>query len=305
MMSANRSTMTSAQLPFNPPSLADADRIRTLVAATGAMANDLSFANLYLLRNKYQTTVAVEDGVLYRHYSGGRLHGYAFPCGGRNAEAALRRIEDDAALRGRPLRFCLLTPADAAMLQELRPGRFLYAADDGDADYIYRRTDLEELPGTDYHRKRNHIARFTRQQPGWHFATLTSANAADALQVAYGWLNGADSEAPALAHELQAIEQALHHMDELGLCGGIIYIESQPVAMAIASAISPLAADVHYEKCLPGYRDAYPLINRELARVLSAPSINREEDLNQPGLRQAKQSYRPALLLSKQTATPC
>ena len=81
-------------------------------------------------------------------------------------------------------------------------------------------------------------------------------------------------------------------------------VAQQPVAMSVASFISPSVADVHYEKCLPAFRDVYPLINRELARCLGCEFINREEDLNIPGLRKAKESYYPAQLLTKYTAYP-
>ena len=296
--------MSPTPLDFATPTLADAARICPIVATAQAMANDLSFANIYLLRHKYQTTTAVEHGVLYRHYGGNsRLQGYAFPCGAEDVETALHRIETDAALRRRPLRFCLLTPQEAALLQTLRPGQFRFACDAGDSDYIYRQPDLSSLPGTAYHRKRNHIARFEKQFPDWRFEVLTPAHAEDALNIAREWL--AACPGTALEHELHAIERALQHTAELGICGGLIYTGGRAVAMALASFVSPRVADVHYEKCLPGYREAYPVINRELARILDCDWINREEDLNQPGLRHAKESYHPALLLTKQSATPC
>ena len=295
--------MNPGPLPFAEPTLADASRVRECVAAAGGRGNDLSFTNIYLLREKYATTVAMEDGVLYRHYGGnGRLQGYAFPCGAADAEAALCRIEADAAALQRPLQFCLLTEEDAEVLRCLRPGRFSFAADPGDADYLYRRSDLAELPGTAYHRKRNHIARFEKLFPDWRYEALTPDNGGDALVVARAWMEGREESTPALEHELRAIQHALEHIAELQLCGGLIRVRHQPVAMSIASFISPAVADIHYEKCLPVFRDAFPVINRELARRLRCDFINREEDLNHPGLRQAKESYRPALLLRKFTA---
>lgn len=293
--------MNPEPLPFASPSLHDASSVRQLTAAV--MGNDLSFANIYLLREKYTTTIALEGGFLYRHYAGtGRLQGYAFPCGAGDWEAALRRVETDAAIRCRPLEFCLLTEEEKSRLDSLRPGLFGFACDAGNADYLYRRSDLADLPGTAYHRKRNHIARFEKLYPQWKFVALTHENAADALSVAQGWLEG--REESSLLHELRAISRALEHWQELFLSGGIIYVRQQPVAMSVASYISPTVADVHYEKCLPEFRDAYPVINRELARMLNCELINREEDLNRPGLRQAKESYRPTMLLHKYTAYP-
>ena len=104
-------------------------------------------------------------------------------------------------------------------------------------------------------------------------------------------------------HELQAIENALKYRHQLGIVGGLLYVENAPAAMSLASYITPMVADIHYEKCIPEFRDAYAYINRELAAALSTEYINREEDLNIPGLRTAKLSYHPAHILRKFTAT--
>ncbi len=293
-------------LPFAPPRLADAPAVRRATAR--ARQSDLAFANIYLLRHKYHTEIALEGGFLFRHFEGNtRLRGYAFPCGEGDITAAIRRIEEDAALRGRPMQFCLLTEEDCATLEQLSPGRFRFETDPGNADYLYARHELVELPGARFHRKRNHLARFERVFPDWEYASITPHNAPDALAVADAWLADAEQlgdPAPGLRHEREAIAQALEHAAELELTGGIIYVGGLPAAMALASLISPEVADVHYEKCHPAYRAAYPIINRELARHLPCPLVNREEDLNQPGLRQAKMSYFPAIILSKSTASP-
>ncbi len=290
-------------LPFAPPALSDASQVRLL--ARTARQSDLAFANMYLLRHKYGTELALEGGFLFRHFSQGRLRGYAFPCGEGDWRQALRRVEEDALVRCRPCEFCLLTAQQVDCLEGYAPGRFSFAADPGDADYVYARRSLAELPGAKLHRKRNHLARFYREFPGCSQQVLSAANAGDALQVARAWLEGAEDESPALHHEFEAIKQALEHREELGLFGVLLYIEGAPVALALASMISPQVADVHYEKCHPAFRSAYPAINQALAALLDSEWVNREEDLNNPGLRQAKLSYYPAEILTKYSAQLC
>ncbi len=298
--------MPALPLPFVSPRLADAPAVRSVVGA--ALQSDLAFANMYLLRHKYNTEIALEDGFLFRHFNGhSRLQGYAFPRGTGDIAEALRRIEQDAHSRSRAFRFCLLPEQERQVLEQLYPERFVFHADPGDADYVYERSVLANLPGARFHRKRNHVARFMRECPTWNLQALSPDNAADALAVADAWLADAQvvSLSPALLHEREAIAHALEAMAELQLLGAVLYVEEQPVAMCIASMISPAVADVHYEKCIPSFRSAYPLINRGFASMLSCRFINREEDLNFPGLRQAKRSYFPFLILSKYSAVPC
>lgn len=292
-------------LPFTAPRLEDADDIRTIVSACGGMNSDLSFAGMYLLQAKYNTEVAVEAGFLYRRYGNNtRLNGYAFPLGAGDCTPALQRIVEDAAERGEPLQFCLLTEEQSALLQRRFPGRFQEVVKRGDADYLYRRTDLAELPGTAYHKKRNHISKFTRLHPDWSLKPLNADNVEDARGIAERWLAASESS-PALQHEFRAICHALEMREALQLSGGVLYVDNAPAAMAVCSAISPQVVDIHYEKCAPEWRDAYTLVNREVARLFSCTYINREEDLDQPGLRQAKESYYPARMLNKISLLPC
>ncbi len=291
-------------LPFAAPVLADAPPVRLLTR--GAQQSDLAFANIYLLRRKYHTELALEGGFLFRHFSANsRLCGYAFPCGEGDPFPALCRMEEDATLRARPFRFCLLTESQKDFLALHYPGRFVFSSDPGDADYLYEREALATLPGARLHRKRNHVARFERSYPTTRVEALTDANASDALAVASAWLAAQEDPTPALLHEHEAITQALIHREALELVGALLYVGDSPVGMSLASMISPTVADIHYEKCLPDFRSAYPVINQAMASLLPATFINREEDLNQPGLRQAKLSYFPFLILTKFNATPC
>ncbi len=289
-------------LTFYTPALYDAKQVRETLFHVEQ--SDLAFPNIYLLRHKYNTRIAFKDGALYRHFSGkGRLNGYAFPVGKiNNPEQALFHVEQHAKGTGTPLLFTLLTEENAKILQSIYGDKIRFSDDPGDADYLYRRDDLIELPGTAFHKKRNQISRFEREFPEWFFKEITDENEADAMRIAEDW---AAAQAPSAnhEHELRAIRNALEHRVELGIRGGLIYIENIPAALSLASYLTPQVVDIHYEKCSPAYRDAYPIINREMAKLLPCELINREEDLNIPGLRQAKLSWKPCRILHKLTAT--
>ena len=65
--------------------------------------------------------------------------------------------------------------------------------------------------------------------------------------------------------------------------------------------------DVCFEKAFSAINGAYAMINREFSRMIAEkyPAVaylNREDDMGEPGLRKAKESYQPTLLLEKFTA---
>jgi len=102
--------------------------------------------------------------------------------------------------------------------------------------------------------------------------------------------------------ELLAIREALDHFDELSLMGGVLYVNSRPVAMTIASPINSSVLDIHFEKAV-GVDGAYAVINNEFAKSHTEYlQFNREEDLGLEGLRKSKLSYNPDKILMKYTA---
>ena len=55
-----------APLSFHRPELDDGDALRRIVAGARAVNSDLAWVNLLLLAPKYDTEIALEDGVLFK-----------------------------------------------------------------------------------------------------------------------------------------------------------------------------------------------------------------------------------------------
>ena len=67
--------------------------------------------------------------------------------------------------------------------------------------------------------------------------------------------------------------------------------------------------DVHFEKAYGELQGAYAMINREFARRVrqrhpQVRYLNREDDMGVEGLRKAKESYYPDLMVEKFSAQP-
>ena len=98
---------------------------------------------------------------------------------------------------------------------------------------------------------------------------------------------------------------AFRSFEELALSGGLLRVDGKPVAFTVGEEINPEVYLLHFEKALNGYEGLYAAINHEYAakNLENYRYINREEDLGIEGLRKAKLSYNPAILLEKYSAT--
>lgn len=294
-------------LEWSIPEAEDEDWINSCIAVSGTMASDASFANIYLLRNKYSTKISRYKDFIIRKYSGkGARCGYTFPLGKGDVAKALAEIEKDAKECGERLQFAFVTEEQKEVLENAMPARFCYSSDAGDSDYIYLRSELASLSGKAFHKKKNHFSKFVRTYPDYKYYEIGACNIYDAQKVADAWYyeHLQDEDASQLA-EYKAIKEALENFEELGLIGGIIYVNGSPCAMTIASKINENTVDVHFEKAVGEYalNGGYAAINKLFSEKLDGVTwLNREEDIGIEGLRKAKLSYRPKIMLKKYSA---
>lgn len=294
-------------LEWSIPEAEDEDWINSCIAVSGTMASDASFANIYLLRNKYSTKISRYKDFIIRKYSGkGARCGYTFPLGKGDVAKALAEIEKDAKECGERLQFAFVTEEQKEVLENAMPARFCYSSDAGDSDYIYLRSELASLSGKAFHKKKNHFSKFVRTYPDYKYYEIGACNIYDAQKVADAWYyeHLQDEDASQLA-EYEAIKEALDNFEELGLIGGIIYVNDSPCAMTIASKINENTVDVHFEKAVGEYalNGGYAAINKLFSEKLDGVTwLNREEDIGIEGLRKAKLSYRPKIMLKKYSA---
>lgn len=294
-------------LEWSIPEAEDEDWINSCIAVSGTMASDASFANIYLLRNKYSTKISRYKDFIIRKYSGkGARCGYTFPLGKGDVAKALAEIEKYAKECGERLQFAFVTEEQKEVLENAMPARFCYSSDAGDSDYIYLRSELASLSGKAFHKKKNHFSKFVRTYPDYKYYEIGACNIYDAQKVADAWYyeHLQDEDASQLA-EYKAIKEALENFEELGLIGGIIYVNDSPCAMTIASKINENTVDVHFEKAVGEYalNGGYAAINKLFSEKLGGVTwLNREEDIGIEGLRKAKLSYRPKIMLKKYSA---
>ena len=172
----------------------------------------------------------------------------------------------------------------------------------GQWEYLYLQSDLATLPGNRYHKKRNHL-RGIEKAYGIDYRPLDDAMVEDVLGLQDDWCQWHECEdSPSLRAENEAINRVLSHWELLdGLCGGSLYVDGQMVAFSVGEALDEKTLGVHYEKGLNGFRGVYQTINACFSREAGNgfELLNRAQDLDEEGLRQAKMTYLPTDFLRK------
>lgn len=291
-------------LDFKPIELSDKAWIDPLLRMGNFRGSEYTFSNNFIYRKLYHIEVArMNDYYLVRSGRDGQPRSYLFPSGSGDVKPVIDALSTDAALRGEPLVMSGVTKESVAALETLFPGRFTFEETRDHFDYIYESEKLITLSGKKLHSKRNFINRFQAEhEGGWSFEAITPENIAECWSMNTRWCeqNGC-GEDPSLMEELCAVRNCFENFSALGLRGGLLRVDGRVVAYTMGLPLNADTFIVHIEKAFSDVAGAYPMINREFAAHNCADFkyINREDDVGDEGLRRAKLSYKPAILLEK------
>ena len=300
-------------IDFRTPQPSDKACVDALLAQADYRGCDYNFTNLFVWSRAYGQEIAQVNGFLVTHLCGRMGCSYMYPAGSGDLAAAIDILAREADERRQPLRLVCLTTRQMEELDRLMPGRFAYEADRDGFDYLYDIDRLADLTGKKLHAKRNHINRFMDNNPSWVYEEITPQTLPECLEMDKEWYRrsmvreGAAEERD-LGDEGIALRTAMDHYHALGLEGGLIRVYGEVVAFTMGDRLNSDTYDVHFEKAYGELQGAYAMINREFARWVRAkhPNVrylNREDDMGVEGLRKAKESYYPDLMVEKYAAT--
>jgi hypothetical protein len=174
---------------------------------------------------------------------------------------------------------------------------FAVIEDRDNFDYVYLRTDLAELPGKQLHKKRNLVNAFTSAY-SVEVKPLDVTTRGDAAYVLEAWTSVRIED----VGDYVQCSRALYNLDVFGLKGWIVYADGIPAGWSLGEEIAGREMFcVHYEKGIDTYKGIYQYVNMITAASLpeDIQFMNREQDLGNPGLRQAKLTYRPCRFVKK------
>lgn len=271
----------------------DQDHFRQLYRRSGPLSCEYSFGNLLAWGGIYHGHWGEFRGatVIYLQQSDDLL----FPIGADLTATDLAELSAAFRARGHAGAYHQVPLAWIARTPDLE--RHFQAVPNPDyADYLHLVPRLVELNGTKLNKKRNLIRQFERTCPGTVPRTLGPEHAQACLDLTRHWATG--RQAWTIEREDEAIAAAFHHFTAGGFEGVGLFADDHLLAFCLFSLMGDVAV-VHFEKAIPELKGAAQAINRETARALLGRCryLNREQDLGLPGLRQAKRSYDPDLIL--------
>ncbi|MCI5595128.1 MAG: phosphatidylglycerol lysyltransferase domain-containing protein [Lachnospiraceae bacterium] len=285
---------------FKEITLKDKEEIDSIFSQVELRDCDRSFAAAWLWKDHYKVDYTVLHGMLVFR---SRLNGtsFSFPVGEGNKKEALCELRQYCEEEGIPFRLHSLSREDEEYLNKEYPGMYEIKFSRDDADYVYLAEKLRTLSGKKYHGKRNHINKF-KENHEWSYEKIDDTNRQECLDMLEEWKKqNCDTEDMEKHEEICVSRNALVHMEELGLTGGAIRAEGIIIAFSIGERICEDTFVVHIEKAFANIQGAYPLINQQFVihEAGDCMYINREDDCGEEGLRKAKLSYHPVMLVEK------
>ena len=270
---------------------------------------DFCFGNIYMWDSLYEQEIAVIGERLITAFRRNSDIFFAFPVGKGALKPAFDFMEAYCAEKSIPLRISGITEEHRKLMQEEFSGKFIYKKERNYSDYLYEIDALSSYPGKALHAKRNYCNRFESQyKDNWRFEPITKELIPACIAMLDEWLGeNADRLSFGIGNEHDALLRGFESFEALGLFGGILFANDKPVGFSVGELISPTCFCAHFEKAFPDIQGAYPMVCREMAKLVktvypNAHYVNREDDIGIPELRKSKLSYKPSEILIKYTA---
>ncbi len=290
--------MTPPLFAFEPILLEKMDAYRQRLSQTPQKGSDYSSVNLWGWKEAYDLQWAWHDPLIWirQNRPGPILWAPVGPWGEIDWPLYFQHLGNPGIVFTR-VPEQLLIPWKIAF-----PGRLHFEEERGNWDYLYRMEDMVLLKGNRFHQKKNLVNQFIKKFT-FEYVPLDDDRIADALLMQESWCTWHDCESSeVLDAENQAIARVLgtfsHFRD---LFGGGILCKGKMIAYTLGERLDSDTLLIHFEKGDPGYPGVYQTINQLFLshHVNAFRMVNREQDLDNPGLRKAKLSYHPVDFVRK------
>ncbi|NLN36829.1 MAG: DUF2156 domain-containing protein [Bacteroidales bacterium] len=300
---------------FIPLTVSDKNLIGPFLERSGKTGAEYSFATLYMWSAIFHTSYHIVSSAGERILVIKSCKDAATPCHFLYPMGLDQPVEAEKALKilsrlsdGVFFLAGGLSQEEALGLKALDPGNIKIQPVRESYDYVYNASDLLELKGKKLQSKRNHLNAFLKEYPQHRIRAIEETDIPACLEMNDQWckIMGCLYDL-SLGQEACAVHKGFRAFGALGLEGLMITVDGRIIAYTFGEPFLQNTYLVHVEKAFPEYRGAYQVINQAFVKHIlekypDTLLVNREDDVGNEGLRQAKMSYRPAFLIEKYSA---
>lgn len=290
------------RLEFEPISLEKQEDYQKMLARCPQVASDYSFMNLWAWAEDYGLSWAWNDDCVWIRQSRPEILYWA-PVGPWYEIDWGTRLADDP---NGEIIFIRIPDKLVEHWQTKFIDRATFEEERGHWDYVYSVSDLIELKGNRFHKKKNLLNQFVKKYE-YTYVQFGPQLIGQAMAMQEDWCTWRDCESSdVLSAENRAVCRVLENWEQLnGMQGGALLVDGKMVAYTVAEALTPQSIVIHFEKGDTQFKGVYQAINQMFLAHSARDflTVNREQDLNDEGLRKSKLSYNPLEYLRKSRVT--
>ncbi len=294
-------------LTFKPITIDAIETLKSFAARALTHSCDYTPGNLVMWAEYMHYEYAVESNTLFiRSLSELDLATPAFlpPIGSLPLKESIALLQEYCNQIDTPLHITAAPEEIATEIAALLPHHSMKELD-GWADYIHSAEDIATLQGKALNKRRNRKKKFLADYPDYKYKRCTTEDIPAVVEFLLG--KGCD-EAIMRCYEVHQSITTVRNLPIYSQPAGLIKIDDKVVAFTLGEAWGDMLY-IHIEKADREYAGLGETLTSEFAADIigempQVTLINREEDLGNEGLRQAKRAYNPITMLNRYEFTP-
>ena len=289
-------------MQFEPLTLAQIEAARPYFRYAKSGTCDLTVGDMFMWRDYFRKEYAFSGGAFYSrlHDTDGTVY-YNLPLA-EDIPAALCALLRSLPPEDGPVRFCTVPEAYLPVFRSIHEAT-VSVEEPSLFDYVYGAQDLIELKGKAYSGQRNLISQFRRATDESAFIPITAENAGLVREFFVQTFPLDAITDPFAREDARKTLEVLDNLDVYGMFGGYLTADGRIVGFSLGEYHGSTLF-THIEKADRTVKGAYQMLVNSFTSAYARDGIdtvNREEDMGDPGLRTAKQAYHPKALLKKYT----
>lgn len=226
-------------IDFHPPRLEEKPWVDELLRRADYRGCDYNFTNLFVWSRAYHQEIARVDDFLVTHVCGRMGCSFMFPAGGGDLASVIRKLEEEAAGRGRaPCGWCALPRAKWRSWRSFFPVSLPSPPTGTDTTISTRSTAWPIWAASACMPSATISIRFMENNPSWTYEEITPESLGECLAMDKEWYRRSlaregEAEERDLGDEGVALRQAMEHYQALGLEGGLIRVYGELVTFTM------------------------------------------------------------------------